>query len=450
MHRSLAWMLLLALVVVSNASAEPGVAILLDSHRAGQSDLSARARRFCYVLIKQNQLADYQFSLKTIDIVSPEGRRFAREFALSDRDLPALGYYEREGNRIKLKNLVRRYQDPQKAAQDVFRCAQTEYPALVQSSEVITGTRVSTEPPGATVREGETELGVTPCQIALTPGRHELTIVEPDCAPERRTLNLKAGDNPELALQLARYPSTVTFESTGQPLEVFLDGQPVGTTPVTVNTSAGLHQLQAGAAGLFPIETDLRAEPNSRILARVQPAPVQVKVGWAGLEAEGFNYSYTSYTYDSGYSWGRRCRGNSYTVAIPYQVDVSVSLSAHDLTQRAQGLVLSRADLALLEVDRGWDCGLQIQVKADQSEVVGELTVLDPSGSRIQTFSAQRDMPWLSFDEEGAARKRADQIVKELVEQGLAWIHDNVPPGGLTPEEQKNAVTTTVEGPLVP
>ena len=128
----------------------------------------------------------------------------------------------------------------------------------------------------------------------------------------------------------------------------------------------------------------------------------------------------------------------------------SVSLSSYDLTQRAQGLVLSRPDLALLEVDQGWDCGLKLQVQADQYQVVGELAVLDAKGERVQTFKAQRDMPWLTFDSEGSARKRADQVVNELVDQGLAWIHDNVEPGGLTEEEQAGSLEVTQEGPLSP
>lgn len=430
--------------------AEPGVAVLLDSRQPGQADLTARAKRFCYLLIKQNQLPDFQFSLKTLDLATPAGRQFAREMRLTERDLPALGYYHREGNRITLRNLVRRYGDPQQAAEDVFRCAQAEFPELVTNSRVITGARLSTEPSGASVREREIELGVTPCQVELAPGRHELVLVQPDCAPESRTLNLKAGDNPELSLELTPAPAEVSFQSEGEPVELELDGLPVGSTPLTLSTTAGPHALRATAPGYFPLEGDLHAAPSERSLARLALVPVRVKVGWAGLEAEGYQDSYTSYYYPVSYSWGRHCRGWSSSYAVPYTVDTSVSLSAAQLTEKAQAVVLERPGLALLEVAQGWDCGLKIQVQADRYQVVGELAVLDARGVRIQTFRAQRDMPWLSFDTEGAARKRAAQVVQELLDQGLAWVHDNVQPGPPTAAENAEALRISSQGPLNP
>ncbi len=453
--------LILLLALCSTlARAEPGVAVILDSSQPGQSELSARARRFVYVLIKQNELANYQFSLKTVDLATPAGRDFQREFRLSGRDLPALGYYQRQGNRLQLRNLVRAYQNPQEAAEDMFRCAQVEAPGLITSTAVFTGASLQSQPVGAQVLEGETQLGVTPCHVNLTPGRHQLTLTHPDCLPESLTLNLKAGDHSEQTLELTRCPSQLTVESTGQPLEVNLDGQPLGPTPVTIPTVAGAHRLQAAAAGVFPLEVDLRAEPNKRMLAVLQPSPFLVRVGWAGLEAEGYRYRRTAYAYPTvslGYGWGRRGCGNwggwggygGYGYyGIPYMVEESVQLSAFDLTEQVEVQLRKSTRLALVEGGRSADCLVRFQVQALQGEVVGELSLLDPKGEILQSFTARREMPWLTFDTEGSARKRAGEVVDELTAAAQDWIEQNLEPSSLSPEDQSASMKVTEVGPL--
>lgn len=450
-------MLLLSLCA-GLARAEPGVAVILDSRQPGQSELSARARRFVYVLIKQNQLANYQFSLKTVDLATPEGREFQREFRLTGRDVPALGYYQREGNRLHLRNLVRAYRNPQEAAEDMFRCAQVEAPELITSTSVFTGASLESQPVGARVLEGEAELGVTPCHVNLTPGRHQLTLSHPDCLPETVTLNLKAGDHPVQTLQLTPCPSQLTIESAGQPLEVNLDGQPLGPTPVTIPTVAGSHRLQATAEGVFPLQVDLRAEPNRRMLAVLQPSPRRVRVGWAGLEAEGYRYRRTAYAYPTvslGYGWGRRGCGNwggwgsryGY-YGIPYMVEESVQLSAFDLTEQAEEQLTRSDRFTLVEGGRSADCLMRYQVQALQGEVVGELSLLDPKGETLQTFTARREMPWLTFDTEGSARKRAAEVVAELTLAAQEWIEQNLQPSALSPEDQAASVKVTELGPL--
>lgn len=450
-------MLLLLALGSGLARAEPGVAVILDSRQSGQSDLSARARRFVTILIRQNELADYQFSLKTIDLATPAGRDFQREFRLRGRDLPALGYYQRQGNRLELRNLVRAYQSPQEAAEDMFRCAQVEAPGLITSTSVFTGASLESQPVGALVLQGEIELGTTPCHVSLAPGRHQLTLTHPDCLPETLTLNLKAGDHSEQRLELTRCPSQLTVESSGQALEIHLDGQPLGSTPVTVPTVAGSHHLRATAVGVFALEVDLRAEPNKRMLAVLQPSPLLVRVGWAGLEAEGYRYRRTAYAYPTvslGYGWGRRGCGNwggwgGYGYyAIPYMVEESVQLSAFDLTEQVDSQLKKSARLTLVEGGRSADCLLRYQVQALQGEVVGELSLLDPRGEALQSFAARREMPWLTFDTEGSARKRAGEVVDELTAAAQDWIEQNLEPSSLSPEDQSASLKVTELGPL--
>ncbi|MEW6277895.1 MAG: PEGA domain-containing protein [Candidatus Eremiobacterota bacterium] len=433
--------------LAASAGAEPGVALLLDSRRPEQTDATARARRFLYLLHKQNALAIYQFSFKTVDFAARgESWQWQRDFKLTRGDLPALAFYNRQGNKVELRNLIRRYSSPQEAAESAFRCAQVDFPNLVTSTQVFTGVRLETIPAGAPVLEREVELGRTPLDVPLTPGRHELKIAHPDCLPVSQTVNLKTGDQPSLSLALTPAPARLVIESSGPPLEVTLDDQPAGTTPLTLDTVAGPHRFRATAPDSFELAGEIRAQPGVRTVALLSPTPRRVRVGWSGLRAEGYTHTYTAYRTVYPYSYYRRCGYRyryDYSYQVPYLVTDTVVLSSAELNQRARERL--QPSLSLVEPERASDCALKLAVQAVPGEVVGELQVLDASGAQVKTFTAQRDMPWLTFDTEGSARKRAGEVVEELAARALEWIGQNVQPSELTPEEQAAAVETRVE-----
>ncbi len=360
--------------------------------------------------------------------------------------MPALGYYQREGNRVHIRNLVRNFQDPRKAAEDAFRCAQRENRDLVTSVEVVTGVRVASDPSGASVREGDVELGVTPCQVLLPAGRHQLDLVQPDCVPSQRTVTLKLGDNPEWTASLAHAPSVLTLESAGEPLELQLDDQPVGSTPVTLNVDAGRHVVKATAPGVFPIVTELRALANERMVARLSPTPARVRVGWLGLSARGYEDDYDlniPFITDwpscaASNTILNLCWATPTVYSLPIPLRTTVDLGSDQLNDRVLGR-LTPGD--------HWDCALKMELRSSEYWVIGDLTVVGPEGQPLQKFHVRRDMPSLTFDSEGAARKRADQVVDELLAQSLAWISQNVEPAGLTPEEQSASLDLQGSGP---
>lgn len=421
-------LMVLIVLLALPVAAEPGIAVILDSRHSGQSELAARAKRFLYVLIRQNKLADYQLSLKTMDLATAEGRRFQRDFQLTGRDLPALGYYRRQGNRIDMRNLLRAYKDPLATAEIAFRCIQVDEPNLITSTTVWTGASLATDPPGARVLEGETELGVTPCQVSLAPGRRQLSLLHPDCASESVVLNLKAGDHLERSLQLTHSPAELSIESSGPPLDLVLNGQEVGTTPLTLPVQAGQHLLEASGPGVFPLELELRAEPQTRTQAILRPTPRQVRVGLAEIDADGYLI------------------GPSYDL-LPIPSGDGVEFDDSELAQRLEAR-MDEADLRLVDSQAPWDCAVKLDVDAWETSVTVQLTILDRAGETMQTLSAQRGMPWLTFNAQGAARKRALQMIDELTDGAASWIASNVQPTPLTAEEQAESLELRVLGPL--
>ena len=68
-----------------------------------------------------------------------------------------------------------------------------------------------------------------------------------------------------------------------------------------------------------------------------------------------------------------------------------------------------------LSVDNG-DANvlLKVQVQSSKEEVVGVVTVVDAQGQTLEQFTAQKDMPFLTFDEEGSAQHRAREVMDEI------------------------------------
>ncbi len=420
--------LCLVVLLLLPAAAEPGVAVIFDSRQPGQSELASRAKRFLYVLIRQNKLADYQFSLKTVDLATSDGRSFQREFQLSGRDLPALGYYRRQGNRLDLRNLLRSYKDPLAIAETAFSCIQVDEPNLISSTSVWTGASLATDPPGARVLEGDSELGVTPCQVRLAPGRRQLSLLHPDCAEETVVLSLKAGDHVERSLQLTHSPAELSFESSGPPLDLVLNGQSVGTTPLTLPVRAGQHLLEASGPGVFPLKVGLRAEPQTRTQAVMQPTPRMVRVGLAEIDSDGYLI------------------GPSYDF-LPIPSGDGVAFNDSELAQRLEAR-MDRADLRLVDPEAPWDCAVKLDVDAWETYVTVQLSILDRAGETVQTLSAQRGMPWLTFNAQSAARKRAIEMIDELTDGASRWIASNVQPTPLTAEEQAESLELRQLGPI--
>jgi hypothetical protein len=105
---------------------------------------------------------------------------------------------------------------------------------------------ISSQPTGAEIFINDQKMGVTPATIELTAGEHRLTLRKnlyhsyngSFVMTEKQTTTLKAIE----LLPMFGYYQVASSPSGGQ---VFLDGKPVGTTPVAKKVIAsGMHQLR--------------------------------------------------------------------------------------------------------------------------------------------------------------------------------------------------------------
>jgi len=164
------------------------------------------------------------------------------------------------------------------------------------------GLFVSTRPIGAEVRVDGVAIGRSGALdlLGLAPGRYEVEVRLEGHLPEVRVLDLRAGDT--------RFLHVVLTEITGGSLqvvarpnaEVWLDGELAGTTPATLTTRPGDHEVELRRPGFLPrsftvpvrsfrvtrIEVDL--EPVGEPLL-VWPTEARVRVLIDGeLRDEGF------------------------------------------------------------------------------------------------------------------------------------------------------------------
>lgn len=344
----------LVLFLTLPAFPEPGVAVVYDPRQPGQAVLAERAKAFLTRLVAQNGLADHQFSLRAVDVATPEGRRFYRTYELTGRDLPALACYYREGNRLTLRSLVRAFRQPLTAAETAFERIKLDEPRLIGSTRLF---------------QGPQELTPSPC--------------------------------------------VVTIQSPGAVMAVSLDGVPVGSTPLTLQTTAGVRRLTATAPGFKTLAVEFR--PRTRTQLVLQPTRARVRVGLGEVTADG-------YLMGRGFD------------SLPFPTS-GVELKGGDYSRQLRGH-LERADLP--PVAEAWDCALNLDVNAWETWVKAELTILDRDGRLLHTLVAERGLPlWAILSEQGAARQRSAELVDELSAEAARWILENVAPSPLTEEEQR-------------
>jgi hypothetical protein len=126
-----------------------------------------------------------------------------------------------------------------------------------------------TEPPGAVVTvDGNSSMTCkTPCMLALSGGRHALTMQLPGYRPYPRVFNVPQDGDIYLRLSKASGTLSVTSEPPGASIEV--DGMVQGKrTPTVFNLSPGNYHLKVTRSGAF-IEFDVQIRDGEFINKRV-------------------------------------------------------------------------------------------------------------------------------------------------------------------------------------
>lgn len=121
------------------------------------------------------------------------------------------------------------------------------------------------DPAGAVVFSGESELGRTPLTMELPGGEHILTLRKEEFSSAEVELEVTAGGNyaPDV-VTLSPAPATVTVESAPAGAAVSVDGAFKGTTPVTLSLSSReQHMISLSLSGHEGKESLLTLDPGA-------------------------------------------------------------------------------------------------------------------------------------------------------------------------------------------
>jgi hypothetical protein len=414
------------------AAAEPGVTLLLDGRQSTQRQLSAQAKRFLTLLRQANQLEDFQLNISTADWSDPSvAALWQRQYGLSPRELPALAVVRRQGNRFSVENLLRHYQSPRKAAEGAFRCLQTNSPNLIRQAELHTGVALTSQPAGALLTVDGQPSGTTPCQLELTPGSHHLVVTQPNFQPFEKRISLELGQTFSQDINLQPMGAFLRVESGTLPVQFSLDGGAAAPTPCLLDVSAGRHHYVASASGYYSSEGDLDIPAERLTSLNIGLVPVRLRVAVANFEALGYTGSNTR---SSGTGWRRT------EWVEPYEVFLDPAPLKQKLTQ---GLNHPSYDL----VNSDPDCVISVEIRSSQDQVMGTLSMADGQGRVRETLSSTRDMPFMTFDEQGSAQLRAGEVIDELLRQIGSGLQKFSPQTERAPSDRQAQVKVEVGPP---
>jgi eukaryotic-like serine/threonine-protein kinase len=147
---------------------------------------------------------------------------------------------------------------------------------------LLTGLRIETDPPGATVAIDGKEVGVSPLALpAVAPGVRSVRVARPGYAPAQLSLEIVA-DVPLAPLRFSLQPTegraAVASDPTGATL--FVDGHDAGKTPKSdLTLLPGPHNVRIEAPGYQPWRRRIEAKAGETVSveARLVAVPAEQK-----------------------------------------------------------------------------------------------------------------------------------------------------------------------------
>ncbi len=288
---------------------------------------------------------------------------------------------------------------PRQAAEQVFQRLRLLDPKRFPWATVAPLVEVVSEPAGAAVLVNGVVQGQTPLQMELPEGECRIQLELENYEPRERRLQLQAGDQFRWQETLVVEMAFLRFESPNLPMQVSLDGLAAVSTPYLVEVSAGNHSYRASAPGHHEIEGTLQVEGGRLTSVQFTPLATLLRVALHDLQAVGYEAS--------SFSLGQ---WSYYTVELDRQPLID------RLLQRLQ----PRTTFELSDLEP--DLVMRLEIQASKEEVVGQAVLFSADGATLFSCQAQRDMPFMTFDEQGSAQLRSLEVVEDLARQLLAEI----------------------------
>jgi formylglycine-generating enzyme required for sulfatase activity len=119
---------------------------------------------------------------------------------------------------------------------------------------------ISSDPSGATVREGKKDLGTTPLQIELSEGSHDLTVVHDGFSPWDSVIEVRANEDRSLPLiKLLPADARLTVNSIPRGANVTVNGRYRGQSPLKLDLSPDIdYRIGLSKAGYGSTERQVR------------------------------------------------------------------------------------------------------------------------------------------------------------------------------------------------
>jgi formylglycine-generating enzyme required for sulfatase activity len=122
---------------------------------------------------------------------------------------------------------------------------------------------VRSVPSGAQVTTGGSFRGITPVTIELSPGvSHDVTVARAGYAPWTRSVFADAGKESALDARLAALLVDVRLQGDPADAEVFVNGNPQGKAPVSLQLPASRHHIEVRKEGFNPYIADVVLAPG--------------------------------------------------------------------------------------------------------------------------------------------------------------------------------------------
>ena len=245
----------------------------------------------------------------------------------------------------------------------------------------------------------------------------------------QRDTTLELGQVASQRIELLPLQAYLRVESSGVPFDFSLDNSPPAPAPALLDVKAGNHHYRAWAPGHYATEGDVTAPPEQLTSVQIGLVPVRLRVALGNFQADG----YTGYTTRSSGS-GRYYQ----TWEEPYQVFID----ANPIKEKLR-TALGQFDL----IDNQPDCVISIQIQSDKDHIQGVATLADGRGQVRETVNSTRDMPFLSFDEQGSAQKRALEVTDDLLGQILPLLSRFQPQSDQAPADRPAQVKVETSAP---
>lgn len=147
---------------------------------------------------------------------------------------------------------------------------------------------IKTDVPGASVYvddKAEGQVGTTPWGNVLPSGAHKIWIEKPGYKPIEEDVEISIGDKKRIELTLERLEFGILLVKTNVPgAMIFLDGEPLGKTPLEEDVAPGTHEMRVSLEGMkdYTSEVTITRGQRTKALVRLNPTPSRTSA-WVSL-----------------------------------------------------------------------------------------------------------------------------------------------------------------------